>query len=414
MGIVDQGVVSASNFIVTLVLARKLAVSDYGLYVMVFGLILALNSIQNSLIVIPFTIRYANADLPAWRSAVIRCLTINLATASIQIPIVAAACIYLGQPYLATPAVLALCLWQAQDTVRRALFQRCLFLQALIGDSVRYGLPALAVIALPREALSARFFLMVIAAASGIAPLFCLGSFAMKGDENLSWGRIRREVQDSWTIGRSIILYNVLATALSQGCVWILGNMDGLGSASRYQAINNIMGVTNPALLGNAVVQEPAVARTYMRSGARAAIVSALPYAAVVAGLTFPLLTFFALAPGWTLARFYGKASPYAMLSLPMRIAAIGQILTVGFLLACSILNSLRRSELFFRVQMITSAIGLAIMFPAVRWGGLSGCLIALAAVYLFRMSAVIWKLRAAYRENPFYYESRPPEIINV
>ena len=104
--------------------------ADYGKYVLIIGLVLVLNSVQAALIVVPFMIRYASAELADWRSGVMRCLLISVATLSVQIPVLIAGCIYLGYPVLAISAVLAACLWQAQEIIRRAMFQRCLYRQA--------------------------------------------------------------------------------------------------------------------------------------------------------------------------------------------------------------------------------------------------------------------------------------------
>ena len=186
-------------------------------------------------------------------------------------------------------------------------------------------------------------------------------------------------------------LFNVFASALNQGCVWILGQMEGLGAASQFQAINNILGITNPAVMGITGVQEPAVARAYVQHGARAALNSARPYIVVVGVLTVPVLALFFLVPGWTLERFYGQSSPYATLAVPLRIAAAGQLLTVAGLLAVSLLNCLRRSEIVWRIQMFTSAACLAVTIPAVLWGGLSGCIGALTLFFGFRLAALIW-----------------------
>ncbi len=76
-------------------LARKLSVADYGLYVMLIGLILALNSVQSALIVFPFTVRYAGSDLQLWQSGVVHCLLVSLITLPVQLSVVIAGSFYL-------------------------------------------------------------------------------------------------------------------------------------------------------------------------------------------------------------------------------------------------------------------------------------------------------------------------------
>src|SRR5262245_14286948 len=60
--IADQGVVSLGNFLTTIILARSLTPSDYGLWSVLFGLILMLNGLPASLITYPLSVRLAARD----------------------------------------------------------------------------------------------------------------------------------------------------------------------------------------------------------------------------------------------------------------------------------------------------------------------------------------------------------------
>jgi len=400
LGLLDQAIVSISNFSITWMLARKLPPPEYGLYAIVIGLILTLNSIQSSLLVFPFTIRYAGADLPNWQSGVVRYLLLSLASAPVQVLIVAVGCVYLNHLALVISAIAALCLWQVQEIIRRAMFQRGLFLRAIATDCIRYIVPLILVVLLPRRLLATRAVLFFIGGASVAAASPCLGTFSNGWQAAFSWSAIRREIGDSWKIGRSMVLFNAAGSALSQGCLWTLGSMEGLAGASQYQAINNLMGVTNPPIFGIAAVRDPAVARAYSRAGARVAIRESVPYIGVICALILPALALFASFPDWTLLRFYGKTSPYLMLGRPLQIATVWQILAVGSQVAASVLACIDRVDFIWRVQMITSLACLAAMVPVVRWGGLSGCFISLTAFSAVALTAMAWQLYAAYSET--------------
>ena len=60
--IVDQGVVSLGNFLMTIILARSFSLEVYGIWTVLFGFILLLNVIHYSLIVYPLMVRAASPD----------------------------------------------------------------------------------------------------------------------------------------------------------------------------------------------------------------------------------------------------------------------------------------------------------------------------------------------------------------
>jgi len=413
-GLIDQSIVSASNFTLTWMLARKLSVADYGLYVMLIGLILALNSIQSALIVFPFTVRYAGSDLQLWQSGVVHCLLVSLITLPVQLIVVIAGSFYLHHLPLSGIAILTLCLWQTQEIVRQAMFQRQLFSRAVMGDSVRYLIPALLVVFLPGRLLSAEHVLMFIAGSSAAAFFLCIDTFLAGNRGGISWHRMKREIRDSWSLGRSIILFNAFGSVLSQGSIWVLGNIRGLAAVSQYQAINNILGIPNPAVTGIGVVLNPAVARAASKSGSRAAIRQAVPYVAVMASLVAPVLGIFVLIPHWTLVRFYGPASPYSGLVFPLQIATVGQALFICSQVAATILACMNRAAIIWRIQLITSVTCLAAMIPAARWAALPGFLVIQTVFYGLGMVAMLWNLHTAYKGQPLAVESGQPLIVNA
>jgi O-antigen/teichoic acid export membrane protein len=414
LGLLDQAIVSISNFSVTWILAWKLPASEYGLYAIVNGLILTLNSIQSSLLVFPFTITYAGADLPNWQSGVVRYLLLSFGAAPVQALIIAIGCVYLNHLAVAVFAIAALCLWQAQEVIRRAMFQRGLFLRAIATDCVRYIVPLIFVALLPRPLLGTRNVLLFIGSASIAAALPCLGTFSKGWREAFSLYAMKREIRASWNIGRSMVLFNAAGSALNQGALWILGSMQGLAGASRYQAINNLMGITNPPIFGIAAVRDPAVARAYSRSGARSAIGASAPYIGMIGALVLPALGVFAAFPGWVLLHFYGRASPYSSLGGALQIATVWQLLAVGSQVAASILACIDRVNFIWRVQMVTSGACLLVMVPLVRWGGLYGCFICLSVSSAAALAVMSQQLRTASREGAHREVSGKEAVMNA
>src|SRR3954470_15837197 len=70
----DQGVVSLGNFATTLLMARYLPASEFGIYSLLFSTILFLNSLHSALVTLPVLIRGAGMSSPElrlWASAAI-------------------------------------------------------------------------------------------------------------------------------------------------------------------------------------------------------------------------------------------------------------------------------------------------------------------------------------------------------
>jgi hypothetical protein len=127
-----------------------------------------------------------------------------------------------------------------------------------------------------------------------------------------------------------------------------------------------------------------------------------------------PILVFFILAPSWTLLSFYGKTSPYLNLALPLQIAAIGQFLAIGAQLSNAMLACLRRAEIGWRVQMVTSVACLAVLIPAVQRGRLLGYLTVLTLFYGIRLAAMVWSLCIIYKGGSAYLDSAQTATANA
>src|ERR1700682_3834964 len=117
----DQGSVSLGNFLTNILLARTLAPADYGIFALVYGLVLLLNSFHACAILYPLSIRGASSDIVGLHKYTRRSL---LLTAVLLVPfgiVILGAAALLSQLRVALWAILALACWQTQETFRRSL-----------------------------------------------------------------------------------------------------------------------------------------------------------------------------------------------------------------------------------------------------------------------------------------------------
>src|ERR1700736_4008666 len=131
----DQGCVSLGNFLTNIFLARTLAAADYGVFALVYGLLVLLNSFHSCVVGYPLSIKGAAADAEGLKSYTRSAL---LFTAVLSVPfggIVLGACIVLGRPTIAVWAAFALLCWELQETLRRSLMAHLRHGEAIWGDA---------------------------------------------------------------------------------------------------------------------------------------------------------------------------------------------------------------------------------------------------------------------------------------
>ncbi len=147
----DQGAVSAGNFLTGWYLARTLPPSEFGIYVVIIGVMIFANTIHAALVTSPLCVKGAAAGAPLSKRYTGWSLALTTGFLPVQAIAIAAICFGLGRLALAPWAVMALLLWQLQETVRSGLVSQCRFRSAIVGDFVSYIGQALAVVALTRH-----------------------------------------------------------------------------------------------------------------------------------------------------------------------------------------------------------------------------------------------------------------------
>src|SRR5438105_3716105 len=116
--LVDQGVVSLGTFLTSLLVARTLPPTDYGAYVLIFGTVIFLNTLQGSIIGFPFSIKGASADQQGLGRLTGSAMLLTVGSALISGPVVFGAALIVRGAEIAPWAVAALVLWQCQDLLR--------------------------------------------------------------------------------------------------------------------------------------------------------------------------------------------------------------------------------------------------------------------------------------------------------
>ena len=397
-GLADQFVVSLGNFLTGLVLVRTLPKEDFGVFFLVFGMLLFLNSLHNSLVTYPLSVRGAASDALDLRHRAGQSI---LFTLMLALPLSLGVIVIVGLEHrqsLIPWALAAMFLWQIQETLRRAIMAHLRHREALFGDAISYlGQAAIVYVLARRGMLTLEAAFIAIASTSLLALL--VQAWQLKPALSLT-RPVRPLVGEHWSLGRWMLLTNAITLLTVQAMPWTLGYFHGKGEVAEFGALAQVMGLTNPVMIGITGLIVPTVAAVSARRGASSARHVALTYGLQGAALLLPYYALVLLAPEFALRLFTDKPE-YAGLGTHLRLFVLAYILTFPAHVVLSLLNGLGRTRSTFVAQCAFSAATLLLSLPLAAAYGLAGAVwsgvlpalafVATSVVMLRRATAAPW-----------------------
>jgi O-antigen/teichoic acid export membrane protein len=271
--LIDQALVSGSNFVTNVILARALVPRDYGVFALAWMVVLFFNSLQWAFIVTPMMSvgpKQEPAERPRYYGAVlVQEVGFTLLCAVSVWVTVLASTVYFpswGVPGLALPLAFSTLMYLLQDFLRRYFFSLRRSKLALFSDAVSYLTQVPIIFFLTRQPrFSALSALWVIGATSMAG--FVAGCFWVDAIQ-FDWSSMKRVLSRHWRISRWLA-----PAALMQ---WSSGNVFamaaplyyGAAAAGVLRASQNIVGVTHIWFLGLDNVVPAEAARRMHEGGA--------------------------------------------------------------------------------------------------------------------------------------------------
>lgn len=367
----DQGVVSVGNFLSNVLLARSLPPVEYGIFSLIYGIILFLNSIHSSLITYPLTIHGAPAPIDKLRQMVGRSLQLTVFMGAVLSLVLAGVLWALHRIWVIPCALAALLLWQMQETVRRGLLAHQRFREAFGGDGICYlGQAAAIWILSEAKAINLEYAFGVIAATSLLAGYLQLNQLRPRFGGGVS---LPLSVADFWLLGRWVLMINLLNLLTFLFFPWMLMFFRGAEHVAAFQAVGNIMAVANPVIFWVGNVMLPASAKVHLAHGVHVAWQSSRITA--VRGLVL-LAPYFAAALLWPdrfLSIFYGSDSPYCGLGWLVRILVLACACNYVAQTVGTFLNAVKGGRSAFQAQAASAVAVLLLGPPLVLWAGVAG-----------------------------------------
>jgi O-antigen/teichoic acid export membrane protein len=360
---------------------------EYGVYALIFGAALFVNNLFYALVTYPLSIRGAVADEAELRRLTLQALGVG---SIILIPlgaVIVVATALAGRIELGIPALIAIVLWQLQETLRRALLARLQHGQAAIGDTVSYlGQAALLWIVGLYTGLSPVVAFIAMAITSAISVLIQAAQLGLRVQRPVA---ILSALDQAWRTARWLLMSQVVNGLGFQALPWALALSRGTAETAAFQAALNIVNVTNPLTFSVANLLLPAAARAASEDGLQGAYRTGLRLIAQGGVVLVPFFVVLAVFPEWVLSVVYGPASPYVAIGNPLRLFAIAYTLYYIGGLLITLLTSLEETRKVFVSQLASALGGIVIGIPVTIWLGLTGACIGVFSIHCIRACVV-------------------------
>jgi O-antigen/teichoic acid export membrane protein len=377
----DQAVVSGTNFLTNVMLARFMGLTEFGVFALAWMSVLFVNSIQIALIVAPMMSvgpKQEEKDRPGYFGAVVFqefvlvffCFILVFAALKVSggfFP-------HAELRQLALPLAVSAFAYQMQDFGRRYFFATRQGRRALADDALSY-LPQLPLLFLLHRAgnLTSATALWVMAGTSilGLAPVW----FWME-PLKFKWDSIKAASRRHWSFSRWLG-----AAALLQ---WTSGNLFviaapiyyGAAAAGVLKASQNLMGATHVWFQGLDNVVPVETARRLREGGTHAMLSYTRSILLKWGGMTLLFAIVMAAAPGFWLRLVYGPGM--AQYGYVLRLYALLYVMIfLGGPLRAG-LQALEFTVPIFWSYLAMTAFAVSFAGPMAKWLGLGGTMLGL------------------------------------
>jgi O-antigen/teichoic acid export membrane protein len=388
----DQAVVSATNFLTNVILARFMGLREFGVFALAWMSVLFVNSLQTALIIAPMMSIGPKQEEKDRRSYFGAVVFQELVLVSFCFVLVYGALTVSGNfvrfseiKQLALPLAVSAFAYQLQDFLRRYFFATRQSPRALADDALSYltQLPILLLLHRAGHLNSAT----ALWAMAGTSLLGLLPGLLWLERLEFNWEWIKAVSRRHWRISRWLS-----ASALLQ---WTSGNLFviaapvyyGAAAAGVLKASQNLMGVTHVWFQGLDNVVPAETARRLREGGVRSMLGYTRSILVKWGGLTLLFAIVMAVSPGFWLRLMYGPEMVqygyilrlYALLYV---VVFLGGPLRAG-------LQALEFTVPIFWSYLAMTAFAFSFAVPMAKWLGLSGSLFGLIGSQILFQSIV-------------------------
>jgi O-antigen/teichoic acid export membrane protein len=382
LAILDQGLISGSNFLVSILLARWLVTDSYGAYAVAFGILVLLTLVYSALILEPMSV-YGGAVYRNSLLGYVKSLLKMHAAVSVGFAVLVAIGALLVSRFgheaglggallgvaLASPCVLLL--W----VLRRALYLKMHSGRAATGAFLYCALMVAGLWAFNAKSLLSPFTALLLMGASALVASMLLLVFlrADFGRDSVPAPSLAEACQRHWQYGRWALASSFVAWIPAYIFLPLLTAFAGMAKSGELKALTNFVAPLDQTLAALSLLFLPHAAR--VRAEQSHADVRALTrnlLALSIAGsAVYWLIVINLRGPIFGLL-YSGK---YADVSYLLPAVALGSILWSAAYGPAIALRAMESPKSVFVAYLVTSVICLLVGVPATRYFGLTGAI---------------------------------------
>lgn len=407
--VADQALVSATNFLTNVILARSMPLDDFGRFALLYTVLLFAIAVQLGLIIAPMMSLGAKLDGEP-RKSYFSVVTLHALLFALLMAIGAIFCPDIMQGiveaggFAETRWAFVVCVstFVLQDFIRRLFFTEGRHVHALAIDSVNCIVRLLLLIGLSLAGmLSVTAALWTIGAASALSIALALRWLAIPGvaaAHRLLVSSASISLQQ-WRFGKWLLGANIMSWVVSSGLLVLAGNWIGPGPLGVVRAAQNLVGVLLVILqaLENLV---PHQASARLAQGGSTALRRYMWKTSLVSGACIVgLAGVFAVGADFWLRLVYG--AQFAGNAAVLVFAAANFVPLFIQVMASFVLRSLGDARGIFYASLIAALVSVLVALLLVPDFGALGVMLAICAGSTVNAVFLLALVQKAMRRHP-------------
>jgi O-antigen/teichoic acid export membrane protein len=379
LGVFDQGLTSASNFVTGLLLARALGPAAFGTFALLYTILVYANNVQNALICQPHNVLGVGRSSRPYARYTLSTGVSQLALAGVGAAAVLIAwsiTVAIGQGdrgHALVPLAAAIAAWQAQEFVRRVLYTENRLFGVLATDLVSYGGQALVVFLLWQwDHLTVGTALFAIAATSAAGLLVTVPWLRHSFSRPVDAGALR----ENWHFGKWILGATTAAWLSIQLYIYLLALLTDSAAVGTLQALMLILGPLNPLFAFVDTNLPIRFAQAKVSGGIERLVADARLHLYGIGAITVAYCAAIPFFSEQLLRAVVGPKYTGHRILLVLLLAYALTSLVVKLVTAA--VKALRRTSVVFAGYAASAAITAAAGVPLILWLGVNGAAIGM------------------------------------
>jgi O-antigen/teichoic acid export membrane protein len=375
LALVDQAVVSGTNFLTAVMIGRAAGVGELGIYSLGFSLLVAWTCAQDALIALPYTI-YCHRSRRETQAEYAGSVLVHQGLLSALVFVVLlAAGVFLNWrgtlPGLATMTCMLAgvipfaCL---REFGRRVAFAHLNVGQALLldGSAALLQLAGLAWL-ISVGTLTATTAYAVIGAACALSGAIWL--YQARGIFLIRWAQVCPMMRQNWSLGKWLFAWQATAAVQAYFIHWLLAWMLGTSATGVYAACMTMVLFSNPLILGISNALAPKAAHA-LNNGGVVELRQVIFHTTALVGTVMAMFCLILILFGEGLMDLLYHGQQYAGHGHTVTVLALAMLATALGMPAVNGLMAVERTKTVFTIAIVSLGVSvLSVPILILRWG---------------------------------------------